>query len=241
MLDKDGEPDGRPGPGAHQVPDVVRRPGADADHAGGQASRGRPRLVRLPRHGPRRPRAERAALRVRGGPGHQDRPQAGQGLVGLRPGRRAREVDRQAVPRGQRRRRAGPGRRAGQGLRGRDHARHRLRHRLLHGRPASCPTWSSPTWSSARARPSTSRSARRRARRSATSAGTSGCARPSPISMRCPSSTTSTSAAATVRRVNRRDLGEVLERITVVDNKAGILGGIKLWDAHHIGVEGRTQ
>ncbi len=41
-------------------------------------------------------------------------------------------------------------------------------------------------------------------------------------------------------RVNRRDLGDVLERITVVDNKAGILGGIKLWDAHHIGVEGRT-
>ncbi len=39
-------------------------------------------------------------------------------------------------------------------------------------------------------------------------------------------------------RVNRRDLGEVLERITVVDNKAGILGGIKLWEAHHIGVEG---
>jgi polyphosphate glucokinase len=37
-------------------------------------------------------------------------------------------------------------------------------------------------------------------------------------------------------RVNRRDLGEVLDRITVVDNKAGILGGIKLWDAHHIGI-----
>jgi polyphosphate glucokinase len=37
-------------------------------------------------------------------------------------------------------------------------------------------------------------------------------------------------------RVNRRDLGEVLERITVVENKAGILGGIRLWDAHHIGV-----
>ena len=37
-------------------------------------------------------------------------------------------------------------------------------------------------------------------------------------------------------RVNRRDLGEVLERITVVDNTAGILGGIKLWDESHIGV-----
>jgi len=37
-------------------------------------------------------------------------------------------------------------------------------------------------------------------------------------------------------RVNRRDLGEVLDRITVVDNKAGILGGIKLWDEHHVGV-----
>jgi polyphosphate glucokinase len=39
-------------------------------------------------------------------------------------------------------------------------------------------------------------------------------------------------------RVNRRDLGDVLERITVVDNKAGILGGIKLWDSDHLGVEG---
>ncbi len=37
-------------------------------------------------------------------------------------------------------------------------------------------------------------------------------------------------------RINRRDLGEVLERITVVDNTAGILGGIKLWDASHIAV-----
>jgi polyphosphate glucokinase len=37
-------------------------------------------------------------------------------------------------------------------------------------------------------------------------------------------------------RVNRRDLGEVLERITVIDNKAGILGGIKLWDEDHIGL-----
>jgi polyphosphate glucokinase len=36
--------------------------------------------------------------------------------------------------------------------------------------------------------------------------------------------------------VNRRDLGDVLERITVVENSAGILGGIKLWDAHNIGV-----
>jgi polyphosphate glucokinase len=38
------------------------------------------------------------------------------------------------------------------------------------------------------------------------------------------------------RRVNRRDLGDVLERITVVDNAAGILGGIKLWDKDHIGL-----
>jgi polyphosphate glucokinase len=32
------------------------------------------------------------------------------------------------------------------------------------------------------------------------------------------------------RRVNRDELGDVVERITVVDNTAGILGGIKLWD-----------
>lgn len=38
------------------------------------------------------------------------------------------------------------------------------------------------------------------------------------------------------QRINRRHLGEVLERITVVDNSAGILGGIKLWGQQHIGV-----
>jgi polyphosphate glucokinase len=32
------------------------------------------------------------------------------------------------------------------------------------------------------------------------------------------------------RRVDRDDLGELLERITIVDNTAGILGGIKLWE-----------
>jgi polyphosphate glucokinase len=37
-------------------------------------------------------------------------------------------------------------------------------------------------------------------------------------------------------RIDRRDLGPVLERITVVDNTAGIFGGIKLWDEHHLGL-----
>jgi polyphosphate glucokinase len=32
------------------------------------------------------------------------------------------------------------------------------------------------------------------------------------------------------RRVNRDALGDALERITIVDNTAGILGGIKLWE-----------
>ncbi len=32
------------------------------------------------------------------------------------------------------------------------------------------------------------------------------------------------------RRVDRDELGKTLERITIVDNSAGILGGIKLWD-----------
>jgi polyphosphate glucokinase len=34
-------------------------------------------------------------------------------------------------------------------------------------------------------------------------------------------------------RVDRDDLGQVLERTTVVDNAAGILGGIKLWQGAH--------
>ena len=38
------------------------------------------------------------------------------------------------------------------------------------------------------------------------------------------------------RRIDRDDLGEVLERITVVDNTAGILGGVKLWDGAPLGV-----
>jgi polyphosphate glucokinase len=37
-------------------------------------------------------------------------------------------------------------------------------------------------------------------------------------------------------RVNRKDLGDLLERITVVDNTAGILGGIKLWEGTHQGL-----
>jgi polyphosphate glucokinase len=39
-------------------------------------------------------------------------------------------------------------------------------------------------------------------------------------------------------RINRRDLGEVLERITVVPNSAGIMGGIALWSDLHVGVRG---
>jgi len=38
------------------------------------------------------------------------------------------------------------------------------------------------------------------------------------------------------RRIDRDDLGAVLERITIVDNTAGILGGIKLWEGVHLGV-----
>ena len=38
------------------------------------------------------------------------------------------------------------------------------------------------------------------------------------------------------RRIDRDEVGEVLERITVVDNTAGILGGIKLWEGAHLGV-----
>ena len=37
------------------------------------------------------------------------------------------------------------------------------------------------------------------------------------------------------QRINRKDLGDVLDRITVVDNTAGILGGIKLWEGTHSG------
>jgi polyphosphate glucokinase len=32
------------------------------------------------------------------------------------------------------------------------------------------------------------------------------------------------------RRIDRDKLGDALERITIVDNSAGILGGIKLWE-----------
>jgi polyphosphate glucokinase len=35
---------------------------------------------------------------------------------------------------------------------------------------------------------------------------------------------------------DRDDLGDVLTRVTVVDNTAGILGGIKLWEGAHLGV-----
>jgi len=38
------------------------------------------------------------------------------------------------------------------------------------------------------------------------------------------------------RRVTRDELGAFLDRTTVVDNSAGILGGIKLWEGTHLGV-----
>jgi polyphosphate glucokinase len=38
------------------------------------------------------------------------------------------------------------------------------------------------------------------------------------------------------RRVDRDQLGDRLDRITIVDNRAGILGGIKLWQDKHLGV-----
>lgn len=38
------------------------------------------------------------------------------------------------------------------------------------------------------------------------------------------------------RRVHRDGLGEVVERTTVGDNTAGILGGVKLWESRHLGV-----
>src|SRR6202167_4278812 len=38
------------------------------------------------------------------------------------------------------------------------------------------------------------------------------------------------------RRVSRDELGAVLDKTTVVDNNAGILGGIKLWEGDHLGL-----
>lgn len=38
------------------------------------------------------------------------------------------------------------------------------------------------------------------------------------------------------RRVDRDGLGDLLEKITIVDNSAGILGGVKLWSGPHLGV-----
>ena len=40
-------------------------------------------------------------------------------------------------------------------------------------------------------------------------------------------------------RITPDYLGEVLERITVVPNAAGILGGIKSWDCDHVGLRGQ--
>lgn len=38
------------------------------------------------------------------------------------------------------------------------------------------------------------------------------------------------------RRVDLEGLGDVAKRVAVVDNAAGILGGVKLWEGHHLGV-----
>ncbi len=38
------------------------------------------------------------------------------------------------------------------------------------------------------------------------------------------------------QRVSRDDLGDFLAKTTIVDNTAGILGGIKLWEGEHVGL-----
>jgi polyphosphate glucokinase len=38
------------------------------------------------------------------------------------------------------------------------------------------------------------------------------------------------------QRITRDRLGDVLEKTTIVDNTAGILGGIRLWEDRHLGV-----
>jgi len=38
------------------------------------------------------------------------------------------------------------------------------------------------------------------------------------------------------RRVRRDELGDALNKTTIVDNSAGILGGIRLWEGHHLGL-----
>jgi polyphosphate glucokinase len=38
------------------------------------------------------------------------------------------------------------------------------------------------------------------------------------------------------RRLHRHELGDRLDKITIVDNTAGILGGVKLWAGHHLGL-----
>ena len=241
VLDKDGQP----------VADRVRVPTNypmspdDLVHTltklvaklpeGDRVSCGFPGMVR------QRPRAQRAALRAAKRPGHQDRPQAGQGLVGLRPGRRAspsRSASRAGSP-------TTPTSRAWPSSQGKGFEvvitlgtgfgtaffmdgslMPHMEFSHLEFRKGE--TFNEQIGEAARKKIGDERWNKRVRKAIAyldalsffdhlyIGGGNGG-------------------------RVNRRDLGEVLERITVVDNKAGILGGIKLWDAHHVGVEGDTQ
>ena len=149
---------------------------ADKLPAFDRVSAGFPGMVR------QRPRPHRPALRLQVGSRLRGRAQAAQGVDRLRHGLRPHRGPRPARPRGQRRRRAGPRRHRGQGLRGRHHPRDRLRLRLLHGRQPA------PAHGVRPGRVPQGRDLQRRswastpARRSATSAGTSGCRRPSPTS-----------------------------------------------------------
>ena len=99
---------------------------------------------------------------------------------------------------------------------------------------SSCPTWRSPISRSGRARPTTSSSARRPARRWATAleqAGHEGHrqhAGPHPLRPPLPRRGNS-------RRVLRTHLPD---DVTVVDNTAGILGGFRLWEPRHAGSGG---
>ena len=181
---------------------------AALDHSGRAAPAGRPGVLRLPRHGAGRARAERRPLRHQEGAGHGHRPRAGRRLVATStwPPRSPR---RSACPP---RWPTTPTSRAPPWSGGRGSSW------SSPWGPASAPrsSWTAtccrtsnwPTIRSARTRRTTSSWASRPARRWATSTGTTGCARPS----RCLDALFFFDhlyiGGGNARRVDRDDLGD---------------------------------
>ena len=225
----------RPGEDPDDLPDAAGPHGREAHRSGPEAARGRPHLVRLPRHGAQRARAERAALRDQEGPGTEIVPElvkawsdfdlasALAASIG-KPCRVANDADVQGAAVVE-----GTGFEAvitlGTGVGTAFFMDGRM---LPHLEFAHLEFRKGDTFNEQLGEPVRKKIGDKRWNKRVQKAIAYFDALTFFDHLFI--------GGGNAQRINRRDLGDVLERITVVDNSAGILGGIKLWEDQHIAV-----